>query len=118
MGFYRLGSPIEDAARIYLTIVAFGMPFFMLNPVLTAIFNGTGDSATPFRMNTLGLVLNMILDPIFIFGLGPIPRMETAGAAVAPSSPSWWLQQSLRPSAQASELFSALTSCGYPRQLG
>ena len=83
MGFYRLGSPIEDAARIYLTIVAFGMPFFMLNPVLTAIFNGTGDSATPFRVNTFGLVLNMILDPIFIFGLGPIPRMETTGAAVA-----------------------------------
>src|SRR5690554_627281 len=83
IGFYKLGTEIESSASTYLAIVALGMPFFMLNPIMTAIFNGAGDSTTPFRMNVIGLILNMILDPILIFGLGPIPRLGTAGAAIA-----------------------------------
>lgn len=83
VGFYRLGESIESAARTYLVIVSLGMVAFAINPIFTAIFNGAGDSTTPFRINVIGLVMNIILDPIFIFGLGPIPRMETAGAAIA-----------------------------------
>lgn len=83
IGFYRLGESIEAAARTYLVIVSFGMVFFTINPVFTAIFNGSGDSTTPFKINVIGLVVNMILDPILIFGWGPIPRLETAGAAIA-----------------------------------
>ncbi|WP_461367621.1 MATE family efflux transporter [Candidatus Darwinibacter acetoxidans] len=83
LGFYRLGPEIQGMASTYLAIICLGMPFFAINPVFTAIFNGSGDSTTPFRINTLGLVTNMILDPILIFGLGPIPRLEVAGAALA-----------------------------------
>lgn len=83
IGFYRLGESIESMARSYLVIVSLGMVFFSLNPIFTGIFNGAGDSTTPFKINVIGLVLNIILDPILIFGFGPIPRLGTTGAAIA-----------------------------------
>ncbi len=83
ISFYRLGETIESASRTYLVIVSAGMLFFTTNPIFTAILNGSGDSTTPFRINAVGLILNIILDPLFIFGLGPIPRLETTGAAIA-----------------------------------
>lgn len=83
LSFYRLGPEIEALASTYLLIISLSMMFFATNPIFTAIFNGAGDSTTPFRINTLGLVVNIILDPILIFGLGPIPRLEVTGAALA-----------------------------------
>ncbi|NMB02794.1 MAG: MATE family efflux transporter [Firmicutes bacterium] len=83
LSFYRLGPEIEGMASTYLAIIALGMVFFSINPVFTGIFNGAGDSTTPFRINTLGLVVNIILDPILIYGLGPFPRLEVTGAAIA-----------------------------------
>ncbi|HPT83236.1 MAG TPA: MATE family efflux transporter [Limnochordia bacterium] len=83
LGFYRLGPEIQGLASTYLAIICLGMVFFATNPIFTAIFNGAGDSRTPFRINGLGLVTNIILDPILIFGFGPIPRLGVAGAAVA-----------------------------------
>ena len=68
---------------IYLRIVACGMMFFFINPVFSAIYNGMGDSKTPFKVNSIGLVLNIILDPILIFGLGPFPKLGAAGAGIA-----------------------------------
>ncbi|NLJ74758.1 MAG: MATE family efflux transporter [Firmicutes bacterium] len=84
IGFFKLGEPkIERDAAAYLVITSFGMVAYTINPVFTAIFNGFGDSKTPFRINAIGLVMNMILDPLLILGLGPFPRLETAGAAIA-----------------------------------
>ena len=83
LSFYRLGEVIEAQASSYLLIVSLGMVFFATNPIFTAIFTGAGDSTTPFRINTIGLVLNIILDPILIFGLGPVPRLGVTGAAIA-----------------------------------
>jgi len=84
IGFFNInGADIVSMASTYLAIISSGMIFFFLPPVLTAIFNGHGDSHTPFRINTVGLMVNIILDPILIFGLGPFPRMGVPGAAVA-----------------------------------
>ncbi|MGV8980430.1 MATE family efflux transporter [Clostridium sp.] len=84
IGFFNIaGNDIVSMAVNYLAIISVGMIFFFLPPVLTAIFNGHGDSHTPFRINTVGLIFNIILDPILIFGLGPFPRMGVSGAAVA-----------------------------------
>ncbi len=84
IGFFNLGdSEVISMSKEYLVIVAIGMIFYFINPVLTAIFNGMGNSKTPFRINTIGLVTNIVLDPILILGMGPIPKLGVAGAAIA-----------------------------------
>ena len=84
VSFFNLGdAKIESDTSLYLLIVSIGFIFYFLNPVFSAVFNGSGDSKTPFMINSVGLIVNIILDPILILGLGPIPRMEVAGAALA-----------------------------------
>lgn len=84
IGFFNLKEEkiIRDAIN-YLVIVSCGFVFYFLNPVFTAVFNGYGDSRTPFVVNTVGLVTNIILDPFLILGIGPFPRLEVIGAALA-----------------------------------
>ena len=84
IGFFNIkGEDIVSMASNFLAIVSSGMIFFFLPPVLTAIFNGHGDSRTPFKINAVGLIVNIILDPFLILGVGPFPRMGVPGAAVA-----------------------------------
>lgn len=84
IGFFKLGDEnVISMSKEYLIIVAFGMVFYFINPVFTAIFNGMGNSKTPFRINTLGLITNIVLDPILILGIGKIPPLGVAGAAIA-----------------------------------
>lgn len=84
ISFFNLGDyhTINDAVN-YLTIVSLGMVFYFINPVFTAIFNGYGDSRTPFKVNAVGLLTNIVLDPVLIFGIGPLPTMGVKGAAIA-----------------------------------
>ncbi len=84
VGFFKLGDmTVINMSEQYLLIIGFGMMFYFINPVFTSIFVGLGNSKTPFIINSIGLVANIILDPILIFGLGPIPKMGVAGAAFA-----------------------------------
>lgn len=84
IGFFGLESrEVVLMAESYLSVIAMGMVITNLIPVFTAIFNGSGNSKIPFRINTVGLVFNMILDPILIFGFGPIPKLGVLGAAIA-----------------------------------
>ncbi|MGL4336800.1 MAG: MATE family efflux transporter [Turicibacter sp.] len=84
IGFFNLSDlEVVQMADTYLVVMALGMLFYFINPVFTAIFNGAGDSKTPFIINTIGLVFNIIFDPILILGFGPIPAMGVFGAAIA-----------------------------------
>jgi putative MATE family efflux protein len=68
IGFFNLQDPyVETLAIIYLQVIAFGMPLHFINQVLSGVFTGAGISKTPFRVNSIGLIMNLILDPIFIF---------------------------------------------------
>lgn len=84
ISFFNINdSYVVNSASLYLLVISLGINFIFINPVLTGIFNGYGNSKTPFIINTIGLAINMILDPLFIFGLGPFHRMEVLGAAIA-----------------------------------
>lgn len=85
IGFFQLGdAAIISQAEQYLLITgSIGVVFASFNQIFTGIFTGRGDSRIPFAVTSVGLVLNVILDPVLIFGLGPIPAMGVMGAAIA-----------------------------------
>lgn len=84
IGFFNLDDPeVIDMAVSYLSVIAMGITFHFLNPVFSIALNSSGNSITPFKANTLGLILNIVIDPILIFGLGPIPAFGVVGAAMA-----------------------------------
>ena len=80
IGFFNFKES-EVAARgaVYIRITGIPIPLVFMAAVVTGSFNASGNSRTPFIMNAIGLVINVILDPIFIFVLG----MEVRGAAIA-----------------------------------
>ena len=84
IGFFRFTNQtvIRDA-EIYLLVMGIFILFNVVNPIFTAVITATGNSRTPFRISSVGLVLNLILDPLLIFGVGPIPALGTLGAAIA-----------------------------------
>jgi putative MATE family efflux protein len=80
IGFFRLEDAlVTKSAQNYLLIVALGMPVVFMSAVIAGIFNGSGNSRVPFLINSVGLVVNAVLDPFFIFTLG----MGVEGAAIA-----------------------------------
>lgn len=84
IGFFHLGDQtVINMAETYLVAIVFGLPFYFINPVFTSIFNAVGNSRMPFFVNTCGLIVNMILDPIFILGIGNFKGLGVLGAAIA-----------------------------------
>lgn len=79
MQIYKLEPAITAKAVNYLRIVATAFPFIFLSASFTGIYNASGQSKIPFMISGIGLLLNMILDPLFIFGFG----WNTEGAAIA-----------------------------------
>ena len=67
----------------YLGVMFWGMPSLILLFVLNAIYRGNGDTKTPMKLLLMAVVINGLLDPFLIFGWGPFPRLEVAGAALA-----------------------------------
>ena len=84
VGFFNMQDPeIIRQAEIYLAITCGLIIFSFLNAIFTGILTAAGDSKTPFLSNVIGLVMNIIFDPVLIFGWGPFPRLGVAGAAIA-----------------------------------
>lgn len=83
IGLFHFEPHIAERAVGYMRIIAPGLFFQFNNNTFSGLYNGQGDSRTPFRTTAVGLVVNIALDPLLIYGLGPLPQLGTAGAAIA-----------------------------------
>lgn len=84
IGFFQLNSAqvIADA-KTYLVITCGFILFSYLNQIFTGIMTAMGNSKTSFFATAIGLIVNIVLDPMLIFGFGFIPAMGVMGAAIA-----------------------------------
>src|SRR4051812_19320096 len=80
-----LGTPGAAAplALAYLQVIFLAMPALLLLTLLMMALRGAGDSMTPLWFMIVAVVLDSCLNPVFILGLGPAPRMGIAGSATA-----------------------------------
>jgi putative MATE family efflux protein len=80
-----LGTPPEAAplAHAYLQVIFLAMPALLLLTMLMMALRGAGDSMTPLWFMIVAVALDSGLNPIFILGLGPAPRLGIAGSATA-----------------------------------
>lgn len=84
IGFFKLNSPEVIAQAEWYVRIACGLVIFSyLNAILTGLLTAAGNSRTPFAVNVAGLVFNVVLDPVLIFGIGPFPKLGVSGAAAA-----------------------------------
>jgi len=72
-----------DLAVAYMRVIFLALPFLYLYAFVGAMLRGAGDSKTPFYFMLLSVALDIGLNPVFIFGVGPVPRMGIAGSAFA-----------------------------------
>jgi len=82
---HLMGTPgdVINQAEAYLDIVFAGIPFMFTSFIFSALLRGYGDTKTPMKLMVFTTLLNMVLDPFLIFGIGCLPRLGVRGAAIA-----------------------------------
>ncbi len=70
-------------ARDYLRIIFAALPVIYMYTFVMAVLRGAGDARTPFKFLLLAVVIDIALNPLLIFGYGPIPGFGIAGSALA-----------------------------------
>lgn len=83
--FSLMGAEGEMLALIsdYMIPWCLGVGFLVIPMIGVGILRATGDTKTPAIIMGIAGLINIVLDPFLIFGLGPFPRLELQGAALA-----------------------------------
>ena len=82
---HMLATPTEafDMALVYLRVIFIAMPASLLSVMMMMGLRGVGDARTPLIFMIVSVVIDLVLNPVLILGLGPIPAMGIAGSAAA-----------------------------------
>jgi Na+-driven multidrug efflux pump len=80
-----LGTPdtIEPLARAFLQVTFLAMPAILMQTILMMALRGGGDAVTPLIFMGMAVLLDVVLNPFFILGWGPLPSLGIAGSALA-----------------------------------
>ncbi|GAA0182373.1 MATE family efflux transporter [Clostridium sediminicola] len=84
IGFFDFTDEgIKKMASNYLFISMLGVVFMYFNSLFSTIYNSLGNSKFSFKVNSIGFIVNVILDPILIFGVSDFTGLGVGGAAIA-----------------------------------
>ncbi len=81
--FMGTSDEVTTAGSAYLRIILVGMPAYFLFVWIAAAFRAAGDARTPLALLGVAAAVNLVVDPVLIFGLGPLPGLGVKGAALA-----------------------------------
>lgn len=76
-------TSVVQLGAVYLRITFLGSITMFILFSGAAILRGAGDAHTPMFILIFSTIINIVADPLLIFGIGPFPRLEIAGAAIA-----------------------------------
>ena len=74
---------VYTGALGFMRVSFIGIIFVFLYAMFQALMRGVGETRTPLMIVLGTVILNFLLDPLFIFGLGPLPPLGVMGAALA-----------------------------------
>ena len=83
--FGSITEDVMEAGLLYLRITAVSYPFLALYNAGAALFRSVGNSGISMRVSIVMNLINIVGNTAFIYGLGPLPRMGAAGAALSTS---------------------------------
>ena len=83
VGFFNSDPLVVEYGAQYLTIVTVFSLGVCMQFAAERVLQATGNAVGPMIIQGIGAVINLILDPVLIFGLGPFPAMGVSGAAIA-----------------------------------
>jgi putative MATE family efflux protein len=81
--FMGTADDVSASGIRYLWVILLGMPAYFVFTWMSAVFRATGDARTPLKLLAVAAAVNVVVDPVLIFGLGPAPELGVAGAALA-----------------------------------